>query len=152
MSMPTLAQNKGVNTKYEILEKCQAGLLLEGHEVKAIRAHKATLRGSFVKIYDGEAFWVGGNIAPYQVRNVPKAYRQDKPRKLLLHKNELNRLIGKSQEKGLTLIPLSLYTKGAWIKMELAVAKGLKKHDKRQKIKEREFRRRKQRLEGRKIG
>ncbi|MBI3335927.1 MAG: SsrA-binding protein SmpB [Candidatus Portnoybacteria bacterium] len=150
--MPVLAENKGVGTKYEILEKCQAGLSLEGQEVKAIRNHKATLRGSFVKIIDGEAFWVGGNIAPYQAANVPKTYRQDRPRKLLLRKPELSRLIGKNQEKGLTLIPLSLYTKGAWIKMELAVAKGLKKHDKREKIKEREFERRRRRLEGRKGG
>lgn len=149
--MPTLAQNKGVKTKYEILETYNAGLLLEGHEVKAIRAHRANLRGSFVKIIDGEAWWVGGSIAPYQAGNTPKEYRPDRRRKLLLRKPELDRLIGKSQEKGLTLIPLSLYTKAAWIKMEVAVARGLKKHDKRQKIKEREFKRRKAKLEGRSV-
>ncbi len=125
--------------------------MLEGHETKAIRNHRANLRGSFIKIIGGEAWWVGGSIAPYQAGNVPKDYHPDRPRKLLLSKQELARLMGKSQEKGLTLIPLSLYTKAAWIKMEFAVAKGMKKHDKRQKIKEREFMRRKAKLEGRNI-
>ena len=147
--MATLAQNKGINTKYEILETYHAGILLQGHEVKSVRAHRANLRGSFVKIIDGEAFWVGGTIAPYQAGNTPKDYRSDRRRKLLLKKQELSRFIGKSQEKGLTLIPLSLYTKAAWIKMEFAIARGLKKHDKREKLKEREFLRRKAKLEGR---
>jgi SsrA-binding protein len=149
--MPILSQNKGVTIKYEILETYAAGLLLQGNEVKSIRNHRANLRGSFIKIIDGEAWWVGGDIAPYQTGNTPKEYRSDRRRKILLRKQELVRLIGKSQEKGLTLIPLSLYTKGAWIKLEIAVAKGLKKYDKRQKLKEREFKRRKQKLEGKNI-
>lgn len=149
--MATLAQNKGVGNKYEILEKYQAGLVLEGHEVKAVRSHRATLKGSFVKIIHSEAFWVGGNISPYQSANTPKNYHPDKPRKLLFQKGELFRLLGKSQEKGLTLIPLSLYTQGKWIKMEVAVARGLKKGDKREKLKEKEFKRRKAKLEGRNV-
>lgn len=149
--MAMLAQNRGINVKYEILETYHAGLSLEGHEVKAIRSHRASLRGSFVRIINAEAFWVGGNIAPYQPINTPKNYRPDKPRKLLLKRGELFRLMGKSQEKGLTLIPLSLYTQGVWIKMEVVVARGLKKGDKRQKLKEKEFKRRKAKLEGRKI-
>lgn len=150
--MSILAQNKAISTKYTVLETYQAGILLEGQEVKSIRSGKATLKGSFVKLYGSEAFWVGGVISPYQAGNVPKTYRQDRPRKLLLHQTELNRLIGRSAESGLTLVPLSLYTKGPWIKMELAVARGLKKYDKREKLKEREFKRRKAKLEGRTIG
>ena len=149
--MPVLAQNKGVGNKYEILEKYQTGLLLLGQEVKAIRSHKASLKGSFVKIIHNEAWWVGENISPYQAGNMPKGYQPQRPRKLLLKKEELNRLIGKAQEKGLTLIPLSLYTKGVWIKMELAVTRGLKKVDRREKLKEKEFKRRKAKLEGRRM-
>lgn len=149
--MATLAVNKGVGNKYEILETYQAGLLLEGQEVKAIRAHKATLKGSFVKIIHNEAWWVGGHISPYQGNNISKNYKPDRPRKLLCKREELNRLTGKLKEKGLTLMPLSLYTQGIWIKMEVAVAKGLKKVDKREKLKEKEFKRRKAKLEGRKI-
>jgi len=149
--MAVLVENKGIKNQYDILETYQAGLLLEGQEVKSIRNHKATIKGSFVKLYGNEAFWVGGVISPYQAGNAPKTYRQDRPRKLLLRQTELNRLIGRGKEKGLTLVPLSLYTKGPWIKMELAVAKGLKKYDKREKLKEREFKRRKAKLEGRSL-
>lgn len=147
--MPILAQNKGISHQYDILETYQAGIVLAGQEVKAIRNSKATLKGSYIKLYGQDAFWVGGIIAPYQARNAAKEYKQDRPRKLLLQRNELKRLLGRSQEKGLTLMPLSLYTKGQWIKMEFAVARGLKKVDKRQKIKEKEFKRRKARLQGR---
>lgn len=146
--MAVLAQNKRVKIQYQVLETFQAGIELQGHEVKSVRNGKATLKGSYVKLYGPEAFWVGGVISPYQSGPIYKGYKQDRPRKLLLQRKELNRLIGRSREKGLTLLPLSLYTKGQWIKMELAVAKGLKKHDKREKLKEREFKRRKAKLEG----
>lgn len=147
--MSILAQNKAVGTKYQILETFQAGLELLGHEVKSVRSGRAALKGSYVKLYGPQAFWVGGVIAPYQSGPLFKGYKQDRPRRLLLQRKELNRLIGRSAESGLTLIPLSLYTKGPWIKMELAVARGLKKYDQREKIKEREFKRRKAKLEGR---
>ena len=147
--MTILAQNKGITTQYTILETYQAGVALLGHEVKSARAGKATLKGSYIKLYGDEAFWVGGVIAAYQNGPLYKDYKQDRPRKLLLARKELSRLIGRSQEKGLTLVPISLYTKGPWIKLELAVARGLKKFDKRQKLKERDFQRRKAKLEGR---
>ncbi len=147
--MATLARNKTIGTQYDILETYQAGLELYGHEVKSIRAGKVTLKGSYIKLYGSQVFWVGGIIAPYQSGDIYKAYKQDRPRKLLLTVSEIKRLIGRSKEKGLTLLPISLYTKGPWIKMEVAVARGLKKYDRREKVKERDFKRRKAKLEGR---
>lgn len=149
--MLILAQNKGVAHKYELLEEFEAGISLLGFEVKAIRARKADLTGAFVRIDQGLPYLVGAHIGAYQPFNTPKDYQPRRPRKLLLTASEINTLIGKTSQKGLTLVPISLYTKGAWIKVSFALARIQKKRDLRDKIKEKEFKRRKAKLEGRSI-
>lgn len=147
--MEVFAEEKGIARSYEIQETFDAGIVLAGFEVKAIRAKKASIRGAVVKVGQNGAYLLGAHIAPYQPLNTPKDYRSRRPRKLLLTAKEMRYLTGKTSKKGLTLLPLSLYTKGAWIKLKFALAKPLKKRDKREKLKEKEFKRRKARLEGR---
>jgi len=145
-----LAENKKAYFNYRILEKFEAGISLIGQEVKSIKTRGVNLAGSYVVIRTpthpppsrkrapDEAFWIGAKIAPYQPKNVPSNYNPERPRKLLLKKSEIKYLIGKAKEKGLTLIPLKLYTKDGKIKLEFGIAKGLKKIDKRELIKKRE--------------
>lgn len=137
-SMKPLIVNKKAYFNYEILEKIEAGISLLGHEVKAIKAGKGSLVGAYVIVRGNEAFLVETDIPPYQPNNVPEKYDQRRPRKLLLHKKELARLVGFEKEKGLTLIPLSLYNKNGKIKVEIGVVRGKKKHDKRETIKKRD--------------
>ncbi len=139
--MTTFIKNKKAKFNYEILETFEAGIELFGHEVKAVRAGKGKLEGSHIIIRGGEAFLVGSSIAPYQPNNTPKDYDPERPRKLLLTKKELNTLLGIESSKGLTLIPISLYNKNRYIKLEIASAKGKKKADKRETIKERDTKR-----------
>lgn len=136
--MVNLLQNKKAHFDYEILEKMEAGLELRGFEVKALRNKQGSLLGSRVIIRGGEAYVVGMEIPPYQAANTPKDYEPQRTRKLLLKKSEINYLAGKSEQKGLTIIPISVYAKTRKIKMEIAVARGKKKYDKRARIKERE--------------
>ncbi len=126
-----LTSNDKARFDYEILETLEAGMLLSGHEVKAIRTGKASIKGSYVKIFDNEAYLVGAQIAPYQPGNAPKDYDPQRTRKLLLKKSELKYLVGKSQERGLTLIPLKIYDHHGLIKLEIGVGKGKKNYDKR---------------------
>ncbi len=140
--MPTLAINKKAKYNYKILETFEAGLVLSGHEVKAIKTGKVSLKGSYISLKDGEIYLINAHIAPYQPVNVPEKYNPTQNRKLLLHKREIKYLIGKIQEKGLTLVPLKLYTKKSKIKIEFALAKGKRKVDKRESIKKRESQRR----------
>jgi SsrA-binding protein len=144
--MKILAENKRVYFKYRILEKFEAGVSLIGQEVKSIKTRGVNLAGSYVVLRDSEAFWIGTKIPPYQPKNAPPDYDPERSRKLLLKKSEIKYLIGKSKQKGLTLVPLKLYTKDGKIKLEFAIAKGLKKIDKRELIKKREFQRQKERL------
>lgn len=134
----TLLENKKAYFDYEILEKFEAGLELKGFEVKSLKNKQGSLLGSRVLIRGGEAFVVGFEIHPYQPKNNPKDYDPQRTRRLLLRKKEIGYLDGKSKQAGLTLIPLRVYTKGNLIKIEFAVARGLKKYDKREKIKKRE--------------
>lgn len=136
--MTTLAINRRVKYDYEILDTFEAGLVLQGHEVKSIKTGRVSLQGSFVTIKDEEAFLTNANIPPYQPKNTPADYNPTQSRKLLLHKKEINSLIGKIRQKGLTLVPLRVYTKGGRIKLEFGLAKGKKKTDKREVIKKRE--------------
>ncbi|MBC7074332.1 SsrA-binding protein SmpB [Candidatus Parcubacteria bacterium] len=135
--MKILAENKKAYFDYEILEKFEAGISLLGTEVKSLKFHGVNLRGSYVIIKGGEAFWVGVKIPPWQPKNVLPSYKDQRDRKLLLRKKELKYLIGKTKEKGLTLIPLRLYNKGRWIKLEFALAKKKKKFKKKEEIKQR---------------
>jgi len=136
--MKVLAENKKAYFTYEILEKFEAGMVLIGQEVKSIRSGRISLKGSYVVLKGEEPYLVGANIPPYQPKNAPPDYMPERQRKLLLNKLEIKRLIGKTKEKGLTLVPLKVYTKGAKIKLEFGIGKGKKKADKRETIKKRE--------------
>ena len=144
--MSTLVENKRTLFDYEILERYQAGIALLGFEVKAIRQKKVALQGSFVIIRGNEAFWINAPIAPYQVKNTPPGYEETRPRKLLLKAREIAELTGKTAQKGLTLIPISLYTDRRQIKLEFGLARSNKKFEKREGIKKKEFTREKQRF------
>lgn len=125
------AENAKARFDYEILETLTAGLVLYGHEVKAIKAGKCSIRGSYVKILNNEAWLVGALVSPYQPNNVPEEYDSQRTRKLLIKKSELRYLTGKAQEKGMTLVPLKLIGEHGLVKLEFAVARGKKKYDKR---------------------
>ena len=136
--MEPIADNKKAYFNYEILEKLEAGLVLNGQEVKSLKTRGVSYAGSYIGLRDNEAYWVGAKIPAYQPKNAPADYDAERSRKLLLKKSEITELIGKSQQKGLTLIPLKLYTKQGKIKIEFGLAKGKKKFDKRETIKKRE--------------
>jgi len=136
--MTTLAENKKAYFNYQILEKFEAGVSLIGQEVKSLKTRGVNLAGSYVIIKNEEAYWIGAKIAPYQPKNTPADYNPERSRKLLLKKSEIKYLIGKSKQKGLTLIPLRIYTKRGKIKVEFGIAKGKKKFDKRELIRKRE--------------
>lgn len=136
--MKTLAKNKKAFYNYEILKKYEAGIVLSGQEVKSAKAGKMSIQGTYVIPKHNELFLVGASIPPYQPFNVPIEYEPEQDRKLLLKKDQIDHLIGKSKQKGLTLIPLRVYTKSGLIKVEIAVAKGKKKYAKKEKIKKRE--------------
>jgi SsrA-binding protein len=146
MKNKVFIQNPGVHYHYQILESFEAGIELKGFEVKALRESKGSLKGSYVTIKDNEVYLVNFNIPPYQPKNTPKDYDENRPRKLLLKRKEIKYLIGKIKEKKLIIIPTKIYSKRNLIKVEIALAKALKKYEKREKIKEREFRRIKERF------
>ena len=143
--MAEYATNPKAGFDYKILETIEAGIVLEGHEVKAIKTGKASIKGSYVKIYNEEAFLVGATISPYQPANTPKKYDPQRSRKLLLSKKQISEFIGLSQSQGLTLIPLKFYDRKSKIKLLVGVAKGKKKYDKREMIKKKDLARAKQR-------
>ncbi|MFC1599103.1 SsrA-binding protein SmpB [Patescibacteria group bacterium] len=145
--MPTLATNKKVRFDYEILDKYEAGLVLSGQEVKSLRQGQASLKGAYITINkDKEVYLLNASIPRYKMAGDIPEYDPTQSRKLLLHKKEINNLAGKLQQTGLTLVPISLYTKGKKIKIELGLAQGKKKFDKRQNIKERDTKRKIQRI------
>lgn len=144
--MSTLAENRKIYHEYEILETIEAGIELRGFEVAATKRGMAALAGSRVVIKNEEAFLVGATIAPYQPQNTPSDYDPQRTRKLLLHKKELQRLLGKHKEAGLTILPIKVYTKHGIVKCEIALARGKKKYDKREVIKKRESARRIERI------
>lgn len=142
--MKILAKNKKAYFNYQILEKFEAGLVLIGQEVKSIKTGRISLAGSYVVLKQStegkhtELYLVGANIPPYQPKNAPPDYNPQRSRKLLLKKPEIKYLIGKAKQKGLTFVPLRVYTKKRKIKLEFAIARGLKKANKRELIKKRE--------------
>ncbi|PJC25108.1 MAG: SsrA-binding protein [Candidatus Tagabacteria bacterium CG_4_9_14_0_2_um_filter_41_11] len=137
----SLIENRKTYHDYEILEKFEAGLELKGFEVKALKNGRGSLAGSRVIIRGNEAFIVGMDIPPYQSANTPKNYDSQATRRLLLKKKEIAYLNGKSNEAGLTLISLGIYTKKGFLKLAFAIGRGLKKYDKRERIKEKEVKR-----------
>jgi SsrA-binding protein len=135
-----VATNRQARFRYHLLERWEAGIALEGSEVKSLRAGKADLKDSYAAVRDGEVWLHGCHIAPY----APAAgdgHDPERPRKLLLRRKEIERLIGKTQEKGLTLIATRIYFAGPHAKVELALARGKEQRDKREAIREREQRR-----------
>ncbi|MDO8560973.1 MAG: SsrA-binding protein SmpB [bacterium] len=136
--MKIYSVNKRALFDYEVLEKYEAGIELFGFEVKAIKNGRVNLAGSYVVIKGSEAWLINASIPPYQAKNTPANYDPDRSRKLLLHKSEIKELIGKTAEKGLTLVPIRVYDKKSRIKIELALARHKQGRDKRQAIRERE--------------
>ena len=146
--MVDYAQNKGLARSYEFRDRFEAGVVLLGHEVKAVRAGKVSLRGAFVVANAGGARLKGALISPYQQNNVPEQYNPRRERALLLHKNQLNALVGASNQHGLTILPVRMYSSSSRIKLEIVIGRGLKKHDQREKLKQKEFERRRHKLLG----
>lgn len=139
--MSVYISNKKAHFNFEILEEFEAGIVLYGHEAKAIRAGKGKLDGGHVVIRGGEAFLVGVSISPYQPANTPKNYDPERARKLLLSAKELLRLEAQGEQAGLTIVPIKLYNNRRKIKLEIALARGKKKADKRETIKKRDTKR-----------
>ncbi|MCU0242320.1 MAG: SsrA-binding protein SmpB [Vicinamibacteria bacterium] len=135
-----LATNRKAGFEYEILERCEAGISLVGTEVKSIRDGGLNFRDSYIEYRQGELFWVGCLIGPYSHGNILN-HAEGRRRKLLLHKSEILRLGGKVEERGLTLIPLRVYLKNGRIKLELGLARGKQRHDKRESIKRKDIER-----------
>lgn len=143
--MPVYASNKKASFDYEILETTEAGLVLTGQEVKSIRSGQAKLTGGFITFHDGAAILTNVHIPKYKHTGSLLDYAPDRSRKLLLKKKEIDYLRGKAQERGLTIVPLALYTKGPHIKVEIGLARGRKRYDKREATKRREAQRETQR-------
>lgn len=137
----SLIEHKKARLAYEILEELEAGIELQGLEVKALRQKHGKLEGSHVIVRGNEAFIVGMHIPPYQQNNTPSSYDPDRARKLLLTRKELGELASFEHQKGLTIVPISVYNKGRFLKVKLAVARGRKAHDKRAVLKERDTKR-----------
>lgn len=139
--MQIYSENKKASYDYNVLEKFEAGLVLFGQEVKSIKTGHVNLSASYVTINRGEPFLVGVKVPPYQPNNAGADYNVERQRKLLLNKKEINYLLGKTSQKGFSLIPLKIYEKSGRIKLEFGLAKGKKKYDKKEKIKKRDVER-----------
>jgi len=137
--MPSLAINKQARREHELLDKYEAGIVLSGPEVKSARLGHVKLQGTYITIARGELHLVGAHIGKYAPAGPQPSYEPTRTRKLLIHKKELLGLVGKIQQKGLTLVPLELYTAGRRIKISFALARGKKLHDKREDIKKRDL-------------
>ncbi|MCK5084458.1 MAG: SsrA-binding protein SmpB [Candidatus Pacebacteria bacterium] len=136
--MKTHATNKRAHYDYEILEKIEGGLALKGYEVKSIKTGHISLKGAFVTVKRNELFLTNASIPAYQPANMPDNYDPERSRKVLAHKNQIKSLIGKISQKGLTLVPIKVYSSHGLIKLEFGVGKGKRKIDKREDIKKRE--------------
>ena len=147
--MKVYSENKKALFDYEILERFEAGMVLFGQEVKSIKTGHINLSGSYVVIRQPayargsgvamEPFLVGVKVPPYQPNNAGADYNEERDKKLLLNKKEINELIGKTKQKGFSLIPLKVYDNNGRIKLEFGLAKGKKKYDKKEKIKKRDI-------------
>ena len=128
-----IANNKKAYHDYFILDNYETGISRAGTEVKSLRMGKCSIKEAFVRIENGEVFIYGMHISPYEKGNI---FNKDplRPRKLLLHRSEINKLLGKTKEKGIAIVPLKVYFKGSLVKVEIGLAKGKKLYDKRQDI------------------
>lgn len=139
-SIKLIANNKKAYHDYFIENKYEAGVALHGTEVKSIRMGKCSIKESFIRVERGEVFVYGMHISPYEKGNI---FNKDplRPKKLLLHRDEINKMEGKISEKGFTLVPLQVYLKGSLVKVEIGIAKGKKLYDKREDIAKKDMRR-----------
>jgi SsrA-binding protein len=135
-----VATNRQAGFRYHLLERLEAGIVLQGSEVKSLREGAVQLKDAYAEVRDGEVWLRNMHIAPYKPA-ARENHDPDRPRKLLLHRREIERLVGKTAERGLTLVPTRVYFSGPRAKVELALARGKEMHDKRRAIKERETRR-----------
>jgi SsrA-binding protein len=142
----SIVENRKAFHDYFIEERYEAGLALEGWEVKAIRAGRVQIAEAYVVLRGGALYMIGSHISPLPTASTHIHPDPTRTRKLLLHGEELSRLIGKVERAGYTIVPLNLHYKGGWIKLEIGLAKGKKQHDKRESEKERDWQREKQRL------
>lgn len=143
--MPDFATNPRAKFDYEILDVVEAGVVLRGYEVKSVKTGKASIKGAYVRIIDGAPWLVGASISPYQPGNVPADYQEQADHKLLLSKKQTASLLGLAQAHGVTLIPLRLYAKKGLVKLEIGIARGKKKYDKREALKKKDVQRSKER-------
>ena len=132
-STKLIANNKKAYHDYFILDTYEAGIALHGTEVKSLRMGKCSVKESFIRVENGEVFIYGMHIRPYEKGNI---FNKDplRPRKLLLHKAEINKMLGKTKEKGMAIVPLKVYFKGSLVKVEIGLARGKKLYDKRNDI------------------
>jgi SsrA-binding protein len=147
----SIAENRRARFEYHIEERYEAGMVLSGWEIKAIRAGQVQLNDGYVVIKDGELFLIGCRIHPLGTASTHVRPEADRTKKLLMHKDEIRRLIGKVEQKGFTLVPLDLHYKGGRVKAEIALAKGKAEHDKRHDQKKRDWEREHGRLMRQKV-
>jgi SsrA-binding protein len=138
--MPDVATNRQASYRYHLLDKWECGMVLTGTEVKSLREGKAQIKDGYATLVNGEVWLYNVHIPPYAPAT-RENHEPERPRKLLMHRREIERLIGKTKEKGLTLIPTRIYFSGRHAKVEIALARGKDVGDKRQSIKEREMKR-----------
>ncbi len=139
-AVKTIATNRKARHDYHIDDTFEAGMVLTGTEIKSIRAGRVNLRDSYATVKEGELWLLNAHIAPYD-QGTYANHEPRRPRKLLMHRREINRIAGKLQEKGFTLVPLRLYLKNNLAKVELGLARGKKQYDKRAALRQREMRR-----------
>jgi SsrA-binding protein len=137
----TIAVNRRARYDYDILETYEAGVVLTGSEIKSVRAGKANLRGGYARVRGDELWLIDVHISAYKEAGVYYGHEPTRPRKLLLHRREIDRLAGRLERGGLTLIPLRLYIKGRWAKVEIGLCRGRKKGDRREAIAKRDAQR-----------
>ena len=137
----SLIEHKKARLNFEILEEFEAGIELLGHEVKSLRGKHGKLEGSHIIVRGSEAYVIGMSIPPYQPSNTPKDYDPERSRRLLLTKKELTQLSEAESQKGLTIVPISVYNKGQKLKVRVAIARGRKKYDKRDVLKKKDAKR-----------
>ncbi|MFY9476737.1 MAG: SsrA-binding protein SmpB [Aquabacterium sp.] len=142
----SIAENRKALFNYHIEERFEAGIVLEGWEVKAIREGQVQLTDGYVVVKDGELFLIGLRINALRSASTHIKPEADRTKKLLMHRQEIRRLIGKTEQKGYTLVPLNLHYKGGRVKADIGLAKGKAEHDKRNTIKDRDWEREKGRL------
>lgn len=137
--MPIYLENRKARFNYEIEDTLEAGIKLQGLEVKSIKGGQGNISSAFCVIRGGEVYVVGMNIPPYQPKNTGKDYDSERTRKLLLSKKEIKKLVEKDNKKGLTLVPLSIYSKGPFIKVSIGIGRGKKAYNKKETIKQRDL-------------